>query len=293
LTGFDGRLYPVGVSPWFFSGYPETSAIRRLLVLAPLSALCACATESASRTEVTELRAELRLMRDAHARLEHRLERVEGEAAVRLARPVSVSSAAVASPQSGARPDAKAEARLSVPELAVVKLRPKADAPPRLDTTTPVVEPSAEVLEELAQEQRRTPSREAGEGEADPAMADSEYAAGLEALRTGNLAGGVQRLQRFSLDYPRHAKADNALYFSGIGLMGEESWSEAAKTFLQVLSQYPAGDAVVDALLKLAECRTHLNQRKEAKALYVQLISQYPGTAAATQAESRLAQLSP
>jgi len=235
---------------------------------------------------VSELRAELRVLRESNSRLEHRLERLEGQAAVMSARPAPASAV------SSSHAEGKGEARLTVPELAVVKLKPKADVPPKLDTTTAVVEPSPEVLEELAQVQS-APAPEKAEGGADPAMADGEYEAGLEALRTGNLAGGVGKLQRFTLEHPRHPKADNALYFSGIGLMGEESWAEAAKTFSQLLSQYPAGDAVVDGLLKLAECRTRLNQRKEAKALYVQLISQYPGTAAATQAESRLAQLSP
>lgn len=233
---------------------------------------------------MTELRAEVRALRESNARLERRLERIEGEAAVLTARPAA---------QAGAKPEAKGDGKLEVPELAVVKLKPKADPVPRLDVSTPVVEPSPEVLDELAQV-RAAPAREREEGsQVDPALLDGEYEAGLEALRTGNVDGGVAKLQRFAQENPRHPKADNALYFSGLGLMGLEEFAQAAHTFEQVLSTYPAGDAVVDSMLKLAECRLRLNKRKDAKALYVQLISQYPGTAAASQAEARLASLTP
>jgi tol-pal system protein YbgF len=264
-----------------------------LLVIAPLTALCACATESMSRSEVAELRAEVRMLRESNARLERRLERMEGEAAVLTARPAAAPAAAPAPAQATAPTSAKSQGKVEVPELAVVKLQPKAEPVPRLDVSTPVVEPSSEVLEELAQV-REAPARERDEDSpTDPAMLDGLYEAGLEALRTGNVEGGVAKLKAFAQENPRHPKADNALYFSGLGLMGLEEYAQAARTFDQVLTSYPAGDAVVDSMLKLAECRVRLNQRKDAKALYVKLISQYPGTAAATQAESRLASLTP
>jgi len=292
----------------------ELSAIRRLLVIAPLTALFACATTDPARSEVTELRAELRALRETNARLENRLERLEGQAAVLSARGASAPASSAPGSPSPAAAAAKAEPRtekLEMPRLAVVKLMPKEEkdegeavlftnegSAPRLDTSTPVQEPSPEVLEELAQVRKAAaPAREEGAGPgpavtaAEASVLDRVYEAGLEALRTGNVAGGVGKLQRFALENPRHPKADNALYFSGIGQMGLESHAQAARTFEQLLSTYPAGDAVVDTLLKLAECRVRLNQKKDAKALYVQLISQYPGTAAASLAESRLGTL--
>jgi tol-pal system protein YbgF len=287
----------------------ELSAIRRLLVIAPLTALCACATTDPARSEVTELRAELRALRETNARLENRLDRLEGQAAVLSARGASApASSAPASPPPAAAP-ARTE-KLEMPRLAVVKLMPKEEkdegeavlftnegSAPKLDTSTPVQEPSPEVLDELAQVRKvAAPAREGGSatGSATPeelSVLDRAYEAGLEALRTGNVAGGVDKLQRFALENPRHPKADNALYFSGIGQMGLDAHAQAARTFEQLLSTYPAGDAVVDTLLKLAECRVRLNQKKDAKALYVQLISQYPGTAAASLAETRLGTL--
>jgi tol-pal system protein YbgF len=280
----------------------EPSAIRRLLVIAPLTALCACATTDPARSDMSELRAELRALRETNTRLERRLDRLEGEAAVLSARPAPPPAASSAS--TSASPQKPKAEKLEMPKLAVVKLKPREEqdegeavlytnegTAPKLDTSTPVMEPAPEVLQELAQV-RKAPAAGEGEPAVESSVLDRQYEGGLEALRTGNVAGGVLKLQRFAQENPRHPKADNALYFSGIGQMGLDAHAEAAKTFEQLLSAYPAGDAVVDAMLKLAECRMRLNQKKDAKALYVQLISQYPGTAAASQAETRLGSLS-
>ena len=81
------------------------------------------------------------------------------------------------------------------------------------------------------------------------------------------------------------------------GARGEEipfrnEFDRAAQVFERLISTYPAGDAVLDGMLRLAECRLKLNQRDDARALYTRVITQFPGTAAATQAEQRLASLS-
>ena len=74
--------------------------------------------------------------------------------------------------------------------------------------------------------------------------------------------------------------------------MGLKDYAVAAKTFLRLIDNYPAGDAVLDGMLRLAECRLKLDQKEDARALYTRVITQFPGTAAATQAEQRLASLS-
>ena len=66
---------------------------------------------------------------------------------------------------------------------------------------------------------------------------------------------------------------------------------DAASAFERVLSEYPAGDARLESMLKLAECRMRLNQRDDALALYARVIETYPGTDAASQAQRRLTQI--
>jgi TolA-binding protein len=183
-----------------------------------------------------------------------------------------------------------------VPDLTVVKLKPKNDPAPPLPTRVAVVEPDQEDVEAFV-----SASPESS-GASEPASAsaapvntaglDAEFEQGMSALRTGNVEFGVAKLQAFAEQNPRHPRADNALYFAGLGRVGLNDNEGAALTFERLIETYPAGDAVLDGMLRLAECRLKLNQREDARALYTRVITQFPGTAAATQAEQRLASLS-
>jgi tol-pal system protein YbgF len=271
--------------------------LRRLLTVLPLCALAACATDSASQAEVAELRAELRALREQQSRIGDRLERLERSTSVSRARaaqpPASAARPAPAGtpapqPQAGAKPT---EPKVEVPDLTVVKLKPKSEPAPALPTRVEVVEPDeeqAELFVSSSPEPSEPPS-----APVNTAALDAEYEQCMSALRTGNVELGVAKLQAFAEQYPRHSRADNALYFSGLGLMGLKDFAGAASVFERLIETYPAGDAVLDGMLRLAECRVKLNQPDDARALYTRVITQFPGTAAATQAEQRLASLSP
>ena len=235
-----------------------------------LALLLGCATGGPTRAELDELRASLRALRQENGRIEARLERLE-EAPPPARGPVA----------------AKAPSD-SMPSLTVVKLKPKAQAAPRINTHVDVVEPPDGLVEEIKANGR---SEDASD-EADVAVAEVAYQKGLDALKTGNVEGGLGQLKRFAVDWPRHPRADNALYFVGVALMSQQDFAGAAKEFESVRSQYPAGDAMVDAMLKLGECRLRLNQPELAKATWERLVITFPGTAAASQAQTRLASLS-
>jgi len=291
LTLREPGPYPPGI---FRTGAPP---IRRLLAIAPLWVLTACATNAASRSELTQLQAELRAARAESARLAQRVERLEQRDVVGRARPgasLAAGSAAPAPSETDAPMEASLEASIGAPpELAVVKLKPRREPAPPLPTRVPVVEPAAGQMELLISEaeasaaERASPPAEAR----DPALLDAEYEQAVSALRTGNVEGGVAHLERFAEENPRHPRADNALYFRGLGLLGLQDYAGAATAFETLLARYPAGDAVQDGMLRLAECRVRLKQGAEARELYTRLLTQYPGTAAASQAEQRLASL--
>ncbi len=279
--------YPPGIS---LLGAPS---IRRLLAIAPLWVLTACASNAASRSELTQLQAELRAARAESARLAQRVERLEQRDAVSRARS---GAPTLAPPDAAASAEEAMEASIGAPpELAVVKLKPKRQPAPPLPTKVPVVEPAAEQMEMLISDAEEAATvRASGAGasaERDPDVLEAEYEQAVAALRTGNVEGGVARLQRFADDNPRHPRADNALYFRGLGLLGLQDYPAAAAAFEALLKRYPAGDAVQDGMLRLAECRVRLKQAPEARELYTRLLTQYPGTAAASQAEQRLASL--
>jgi TolA-binding protein len=220
----------------------------------------------------------VRALRELTQRMEQRVEQLEAQESLRSARGTAPAGAKAPSTTS------------EVPDLTVVKLKPKTEPAPRLDLTVPVMEPAQELVEALADPPATGGS---GGGRADPEALDAQFNAGLEALRTGNVEGGTQRLVVFARENPRHPKADNALYFAGLGRIGLDEHAAAAQLFEQLVDTYPAGDAVVEAMLKLAECRVRLNRSREARTLYGEIISRYPGTTAASQAEARLSALSP
>jgi tol-pal system protein YbgF len=180
-----------------------------------------------------------------------------------------------------------------VPSLTVVKLKPKSDPAPKLSVSVPVVEPEADLVAEILEAPPSGASRAQSGSSADNPSLDAEFAEGLAALRTGNVSGGIGRLKRFAAQNPRHPKADNALYFAGVGLMAQSDFEEAAGTFERLLSSYPASDEAQAAMLKLAECRVRLKNAREARAVYTQVVNKYPGSAAASEATQRLAALPP
>ncbi|WP_370039924.1 tetratricopeptide repeat protein [Corallococcus sp. AB045] len=283
----------------------------RLFAAVALSAPTACATTAASQTEVGRLEAEVRTLRASQASLLERLERLENRDAVSRARtaapaPAAASPKATASSKpEAASPEAGESLSLAPAELTVVRLKPKKEPAPRINTAVAVMEPDTDQMEMFISpvegssgtgsvgSMGSTTAARMEPPEKDPDILDAEYERAVAMLRTGNVEGGVETLTRFAAENPRHPRADNALYFSGLGQMGLKDAAGAAKTFEKLIKNYPAGDAVQDGMLRLAECRVRLNQAVDARALYTRVVTQFPGTAAATQAEQRLAALSP
>ena len=102
------------------------------------------------------------------------------------------------------------------------------------------------------------------------------------------MSGAIDRLKHFAEMYPKHNKADDALYYAALGELGRGEVARSAALLELVVQRYPAGDVVQDAMLKLGEVRLRLRQPAEARAAYAQLVQSFPGTAAALQAQARL-----
>lgn len=246
------------------------------LFMGPI-ALFSCATPGAA-PELTELKAEMRAIREENARLEKRLDRVEMYSTAGIHTPVASAAPRVALNLPEPAPEA-------VPALTVVKLKPKQQAAPKISTGVAIVEPAPEVLDAL-----KNALPEPAD-EVDQDVGEAYFEQGVSNLKTGNVSGGILELQKFAAESPRHPRADNAIYFSGLGLMGLNDFDGAAKAFEDVITRYPAGDAVLDSLLKLGECRVRLNKPADARVVYQKIVSTYPGTTAATAAKARLSSL--
>ncbi|MET0403938.1 MAG: tetratricopeptide repeat protein [Cystobacter sp.] len=245
------------------------------------------------------LKAEVRLLRETQGQLEKRLERMELLASANQARAARAASAPAETPSAlpAEAPAAPPSSGIVAPGLSVVKLKPRSGPAPSLPVRVGIVEPSSEDMEVFVSAGSDGDEASQETAASTPAASDDGLEAvfqqAVSALRTGNVEGGVAELLGFADQNPRHSRADNALYFSGIGQMGLKDYALAAQTFERLIARYPAGDAVLDGMLRLAECRLRLERKDDARALYTRILTQFPGTAAATQAEQRLATLSP
>jgi TolA-binding protein len=237
-----------------------------------------CASDAASKTEVRTLQASVKQLQDENLKLLERVQALETERAVARAQQQPLGPLLAVAPSS-------TPTGAEVPSLAVVKLKPRADRAPPLDIRTPVQEPDAELIAAVG---RSVP---AGNDAPDASQVDGEFAQAQEALRTGNLDRGVERMTRFAEAHPKDPRADDALYLAAIGELGQDEPARAAKLLETVLQRYPAGDVVQQAMLKLAECRMRLKQPAEARALLARLVNSFPGTPAATEAQARLARI--
>jgi tol-pal system protein YbgF len=261
--------------------------IRSFFPIITSIGLCACATDQVSRTEHSELLASVRALRAENARLENRLETLEQaqkSAAPRMSpEPLAGNSTSSGRTTAGSAPVVPAAE--NVPALTVVKLKPRRDSAPPVATEVEVIEPPEGLVTGL--DAPAPTSVEAQSGD-DPVLLEAMYQQGLDALKTGNNESGIAQLQQFAKDWPRHPRADNALYFAAVGLIAARDFKAAEVLLDQTVKTYPAGDAVVDALLKLADCRAHLNRNRDARATWERVVNSYPGTQAATFAQARL-----
>ncbi len=264
--------------------------IRPFLAIVALSS---CALDSASRNELVELNSQVRSARAENARMQVRLEQLEQQLAVSASRPVKTAAPLVE--------------QNDLPSLTVVKLKPKKETPPKINTRVDVVEPSEAYVADFKEAPlftNKDVARLSSPGSTTPGpsgapademqeqVADEQYDQGVASLKTGNIEGAIKTLTSFSHEWPKHPRADNALYFAGVGQMALKEFENAEKTFHDALTKYPAGDAVLDSMLKLAECRYKLKRPNDARATWEKIVTTFPGTAAATAAQQRLASLS-
>jgi tol-pal system protein YbgF len=88
--------------------------------------------------------------------------------------------------------------------------------------------------------------------------------------------------------YPASEYAANAQYWIGECLYTQKEYQKALSAFNAVLSQYPKGKKVPDAMLKVAFSQLSLNDPASAKATMLKLIETYPKSPAAAKAKERL-----
>ncbi len=116
----------------------------------------------------------------------------------------------------------------------------------------------------------------------DPAV--TEYRAALAHLSARRLDEALAGLDAFLRAHPRHAYADNALYWRGEIYYAQRDYRRALAELTALVERYPRGNKVPEALLRIGLCHERMGERARARAVFQRLRTQYPDSVAARMA---------
>ncbi|MGH7444982.1 MAG: outer membrane protein assembly factor BamD [Longimicrobiales bacterium] len=114
--------------------------------------------------------------------------------------------------------------------------------------------------------------------------ADALYEVGHEAMRAGDWSDAIQAFERFTLQFPTHARVQEARYRLGEAHMHEEEYITAANEFSRLADDFPAGPWADDSRFKVCEAYYELSPDPQLDQEYTigaldhcqSLISYYP-----------------
>ena len=107
------------------------------------------------------------------------------------------------------------------------------------------------------------------------------YAAAFALVSARKCDKALDALAAFLLKWPDHPYADNAMYWRGECYFARGDYSRASEQFEGVVTRFPVGNKVPDALLKLGICDQKLGDPAKAKAWFDRLLQQAPQSDAA------------
>jgi len=125
----------------------------------------------------------------------------------------------------------------------------------------------------------------AGTSQGPPSALDPQakraYDAALALVSAHKYDEALDSLAAFLMKWPDHPYADNAMYWRGECYFARGDYVHASEQFEGVLSRFPAGNKVPDAMLKLGICRQKLGDPNGAREVFVRLTQQFPRSEAA------------
>jgi tol-pal system protein YbgF len=107
----------------------------------------------------------------------------------------------------------------------------------------------------------------------------------------GQYALALQGFAQYLQMQPASSLADNAQYWIGECYYSQKKYAEAIQAFQTVIAQYPEGEKLASAMLKLAYAQIAAGQTKAAKTNLEALVKRYPQSNEASLARTRLQEL--
>jgi len=124
-----------------------------------------------------------------------------------------------------------------------------------------------------------------------PDDAADRYQQAMGRLRSGDHVAAVALLRELITRYPRHELADNAQYWIGEAFYDQKDYPRAISEFRKAATDYPHGNKVPDAMLKLGFSYLAGGQIADGRRALQQVINVYPRTGPARLAAARLESL--
>ena len=134
------------------------------------------------------------------------------------------------------------------------------------------------------------PGAPAAAGEPSP---DQLMELGLQQLRRGSPATARTAFAEFLKDYPQHARAGDAWFFTGEAWTAEQRTDSAAAAYQQVVQHFPASGHVAAALYKLGLIAVQAGKKDDARAQFTKLVASFPLSEEAALARDQLRTLGP
>jgi len=117
------------------------------------------------------------------------------------------------------------------------------------------------------------------------------YDAAYLDLSRGNYDLALKGFNEYLKLFSRSQYADNAQYWVGEIYYARKEFERAFNEFNRVATDYPQGDKVPAALLKMGYCLINLNDKSGAREYMNRVIEAYPNSAEAGLARSRIGEL--
>lgn len=123
---------------------------------------------------------------------------------------------------------------------------------------------------------------------ATPATVDDIYKDAMAALKEGRLKDAEDGFGRVLQESPEDRLADNAAYWLGEVYYSRKEYDRAVTVFKKLVKDYPVGDKVPDAVLKMGMAYDELGSADNAREAYNRVIDNYPYSDAARLARQRM-----
>jgi TolA-binding protein len=258
----------------------------RLSHAALIALFAGCATAQsrppAEADELKELRGQMQAQSAVVAQQQRRIEELEVKLAALAARTAAPAQQDTAKPARLVTP-----AKDPRPPLRTVKIGGRlprgervnpVERAPALPSSVALREPDEDALARLDVDP--TVAREFG--------ADRAWAEAVRKLNDGRHEEAEADLLAFVAAHPGHTAADNALYLAGLVREAHGDCPGALQLFESVPEKYPAGDAVMQALLERVRCLRILGRNDDARLVLNQLSREHPDAPETARAQALL-----